>query len=166
MKYCSFCAAEMPAQEGWPKTCCSCSRPFFKNPTPVAVVMVPVDGGVLAVRRAIPPQMGHLALPGGFVNWGETWQQAACREVFEETNLVIVPEELTLLELISVPEGNLLIFCRSQPRTGQQVDLSFRNAEVSEMVVLHGPQELAFPTHTKMLGQAFVTEKSQIVITP
>lgn len=160
MKYCSFCAAEMPAQEGWPKTCASCSRPFFKNPTPVAVVVVPVDGGVLAVRRAIPPQIGQLALPGGFVNWGETWQQAACREVFEETNLVLQPEELSLLELISVPEGNLLIFCRAQPRTGAQVDLSFRNAEVSEMLVLHGPQELAFPTHTKMLGQAFVTEKS------
>lgn len=156
MKYCSQCAAEMGDQAGWPQKCPGCSRLFFKNPTPVAVVVVPVDGGVLAVRRAIPPQVGHLALPGGFVNWGETWQQAACREVYEETSLVLLPEELTLLELISVPEGNLLIFCRAQPRTQDQVPLHFRNQEVSEMVVLFGPQELAFPTHTKMLAQAFV----------
>ena len=156
MKYCSQCAVEMQEQPGWPKKCPACAHEYYKNPAPVAVVVVPVDGGVLSVRRAIPPQIGHLALPGGFVNWGESWQQAACREVFEETKLVILPEELTLLELISVPEGNLLIFCRAQPRTKDQVELSFVNEEVSEMVVLYGPQELAFPTHTKMLGQAFV----------
>ena len=156
MNYCSQCSVEMGEQAGWPKRCPGCSREYFKNPTPVAVVVVPVDGGVLAVRRAIPPQIGHLALPGGFVNRGETWQQAACREVYEETNLVILPEELSLLELISVPEGNLLIFCRARPRLIEQVDLGFRNQEVSEMLVLYGPQELAFPTHTRMLGQAFV----------
>lgn len=158
MNYCSQCSVEMGEQAGWPKRCPGCSREYFKNPTPVAVVVVPVDGGVLAVRRAIPPQVGHLALPGGFVNWGETWQQAACREVYEETNLVILPEELSLLELISVPEGNLLIFCRARPRLIEQVDLGFRNQEVSEMLVLYGPQELAFPTHTRMLGQVFVAD--------
>ncbi len=156
MIFCSQCAVEMGQQNAWPKKCPGCSHEYYKNPAPVAVVVVPVDGGVLAVRRAIPPQIGHLALPGGFVNWGESWQQAACREVYEETNLVILPEELTLLELISVPEGNLLIFCRAQPHLKDQVELEFRNEEVSEMVVLYGPQELAFPTHTKMLGQAFV----------
>jgi ADP-ribose pyrophosphatase YjhB (NUDIX family) len=160
VKFCSQCASELGDQTGWPKQCPQCSREFFRNPTPVAVVVVPVDGGVLAVRRAIPPRIGDLALPGGFVDFGETWQEAACREVLEETNLLITPEELSLLELISVPEGHLLIFCRTQPRTAAQVDLSFRNEEVSEMVVLFGPQELAFPTHTKMLGQAFLTTAS------
>lgn len=154
MKFCSQCSAEM-GEQGWPKKCIQCSREFFRNPAPVAVVVVPVDGGVLTVRRAIPPRIGELALPGGFVDYGESWQQAACREVLEETNLVIHPDGLSLLELISVPEGNMLIFCRAQPLTKDQVDLSFRNSEVSEMLILYSPQELAFPTHTKVLGQAF-----------
>ncbi|MBS2037731.1 NUDIX domain-containing protein [bacterium] len=155
MRYCSQCAGAMGDQPAWPKRCPECSREFFRNPTPVAVVIVPVESGVLTVRRAIPPRIGQLALPGGFVNFGESWQEAGCREVLEETNLVITPEELTLLELISVPEGNLLIFCRAQPRQASQIDLSFRNEEVSELVVLTGPEELAFPTHTQMLARAF-----------
>ncbi|MFN8610100.1 MAG: NUDIX domain-containing protein [Vulcanimicrobiota bacterium] len=157
MNYCSQCASQMGDQNGWPKKCPQCAREFFRNPTPVSVVIVPVDGGVLTVRRAIPPRVGQLALPGGFVNFGETWQEAACREVLEETGLAITPEELSLLEVISVAEGNLLIFCRARQRSAAHVDLEFRNEEVSEMVVLFGPQELAFPTHTKMLSQAFAT---------
>lgn len=47
------------------------------------------DDGVLLVQRANPPSQGRWAIPGGSVGLGETLQQAAEREILEETGVVI-----------------------------------------------------------------------------
>lgn len=46
-----------------------------------------VDGKLVAVIRRHPPHQGMAALPGGFVELGETTEHAVVREVREETNL-------------------------------------------------------------------------------
>ena len=42
---------------------------------------------LLLIRRANPPGQGYWSIPGGHVEPGETWQEAAEREVLEETGL-------------------------------------------------------------------------------
>ena len=55
--------------------------------------VVVCDGNVLLIERDRAPGKGTWALPGGFVNSGETYEQCAIRELFEETCLK-VPEKV------------------------------------------------------------------------
>jgi NADH pyrophosphatase NudC (nudix superfamily) len=150
--FCSACGAEIADTVHWPRHCNACGREHYRNPIPVAVVMVPVDGGILTVRRAIPPGIGKLALPGGFINDGETWQEGGAREVLEETGLTIAPGDLSLLDAVSVEAGNLLLFCLAPPQTPSGY---VANSEVLEVVIVREPTELAFSSHTDQLKRHF-----------
>ena len=56
--------------------------------------MIHRRGRVLLIRRKFPPNKGKWSLPGGLVELGESAQQAAVREVFEETGLKVEVEGL------------------------------------------------------------------------
>ena len=72
------------------------------NPIPVVDVIIQQDSEVLFAKRKKEPFKGYLGLPGGFVNIGETIEEAARREVKEETSLDI---ELTdILGVYSDPQ--------------------------------------------------------------
>ena len=53
---------------------------------------------VLLIRRAKPPRAGEWSIPGGKQEWGETVQEAARREVMEETGLTIA--NLKLIDVV------------------------------------------------------------------
>lgn len=71
--------------------------PYANTPT-VVVVLVPLAGGLLMVRRALAGEgRGKLALPGGYQMLGQTWQEAGAAEVREETGVVVDPEALRVV---------------------------------------------------------------------
>ena len=66
---------------------------------------------VLLVRRKNPPAAGFWAIPGGRLKWGETLQQAAEREIKEETGVIIKAGEIAwVFEVIDRDEESLVRF--------------------------------------------------------
>src|SRR3954454_2036356 len=56
-----------------------------KNPVATVDIVIEVDGGVVLIERKNTPH--GWAIPGGFVDYGETLEHAAAREAKEETSL-------------------------------------------------------------------------------
>lgn len=153
--YCSFCGSAYPEAMPWPRRCPTCANTTYVNPLPVAVTLLPVGGGLLLVRRAIPPKLGELALPGGFINLGESWQHACARELAEETGITTDPAHIRPLTVLSADDGMLLVFGIAPPLPGGTLPTLAPNDEVSELAILHAPAELAFPLHTQAAALYF-----------
>jgi ADP-ribose pyrophosphatase YjhB (NUDIX family) len=89
MKFCPSCAApvvqRIPAGDYLPRSVCTaCGAIHYRNPKLIAGCVPEHDGRILICRRAIEPRRGYWTIPAGFMEVGETLQQAAARECLEE----------------------------------------------------------------------------------
>ncbi|HTY20119.1 MAG TPA: NUDIX domain-containing protein [Geobacteraceae bacterium] len=152
--HCSFCGNRFPESAPWPRRCTVCGNSSYLNPLPVAVVLLPVADGIVVIRRNTEPQKGTLTLPGGYIDLGETWQEAASRELREETGIEITDRALSLFDVMNGLDGTLVVF-----GLAEQQALSclrpFSSAETQEVVLIDRPIELGFTMHTQMVRRYF-----------
>lgn len=67
---------------------CGLQTEDFRNPVPTVDIIIELeDHGIVLIKRKYPP-VGW-ALPGGFVDYGESLEEAAIREALEETSLSV-----------------------------------------------------------------------------
>tara|TARA_A100001391_G_scaffold131611_1_gene90811 strand:+ start:1080 stop:1637 length:558 start_codon:yes stop_codon:yes gene_type:complete len=93
--FCPRCAAPNLTPGSIPFRCGSCGLAIYFGPVAaVGALILDEEGRLLLVRRARDPGMHQWGLPGGFVDQGETAEQALRREVLEETQLIMVQSEL------------------------------------------------------------------------
>ena len=85
----------MPSFQAFGCPNCGHTIKTLRNPVPTVDVIIEYEGGVVLILRKNPPP--GWALPGGFVDYGETVDAAAHREARQETNL-----DLTDLKMFSV----------------------------------------------------------------
>lgn len=152
--HCSYCGRLFPDGLAWPRGCPGCGETTYRNPLPVAVALLPVHDaggppGLAVVRRTIEPRRGRLALPGGFVDHGETWQEAVVRELREETRITAATEDVRLADAISDRAGHLLVFGLLGERDVSDLPPSAATDETDGWEFLPAPVELAFPLHTR-----------------
>jgi len=77
---------------------------LYKNPIPTIDIIIEKEDKIVLIKRGAEPFKDMLAIPGGYVEWGETVEHASIREAKEETSLDV---ELTdLLGVYSDPERN------------------------------------------------------------
>jgi ADP-ribose pyrophosphatase YjhB (NUDIX family) len=91
-RHCPRCGAVRAAENVGqvPLRCAACNLIYFFNPTVAAAAYVfDTEGCVLFIRRSHDPAKGKLGIPGGFIDVGETADQALRREVREEVGLEI-----------------------------------------------------------------------------
>lgn len=91
-RFCPRCGAARAAENVGqvPLRCGACGLTFFFNPTVAAAAWVfDPDGRALLLRRSHDPAKGKLGIPGGFIDAGETAEQALRREVREEVGIEV-----------------------------------------------------------------------------
>lgn len=153
--HCTYCGHPFASEASWPRRCQGCGNTSYRNPLPVSVVLLPVDEGLLAVRRAHAPGRGELALPGGFIELPESWQEAGARELYEETGVRLEADTLALFRVYSAPDGTLLIFGLAPSLAADSLPTFRPTEESSERVILTEPVELAFSLHTRVTREYF-----------
>ena len=87
----------------------------------VDAVILYQQNSIVLIRRKNPPFKGELALPGGFVDIGETVEQACIREAYEETNINV--KIVNLIGVFSDPKRD--------PR-GHNISVAFKCIPLSE----------------------------------
>lgn len=156
--HCSYCGNAFEPDQSWPRRCANCGNITYRNPIPVAVVLLPVDEGLLVIRRGAGNEngVGLLGLPGGYIDYAdENWQAGAARELWEETGVKIDPAEVREVRVFSGGHGTVLIFGLAKPHTLSDLPPFETSSEAAERLVITGPEPMAFDTHTQVVREYF-----------
>ncbi len=91
LRHCPHCgSADFQAVTDKEFNCRTCSFRFFPNSAAAVAAIIVHDGKIMLTRRAVEPWKGMLDLPGGFVDPGESAEEALSRELREELKANII----------------------------------------------------------------------------
>ncbi|MDM8537357.1 NUDIX domain-containing protein [Desulfobacterales bacterium HSG17] len=155
-KFCHFCGnllADKYFEGRVRRFCKNCNQPLYENPIPAACIIVTdKTGRLLLVKRSVKPKIGLWCLPGGFMELGETPEQAALRELKEETGLTGKIDRLISADSsTSAIYNTVALICYSmteysgEPAAGDDAsDLGFFSSDKLP--------EIAFNSHKKFIS--------------
>ena len=155
--FCPLCRAEMASgTEGGSlrPVCPSCGFVQYLNPAPGAAAILVREGQICLVRRKFEPKVGQWTLPTGFMEWDETIEQTAVREVREETGLEVKLVRLYAVETgILPPDQPVLVVFFLARETGGSLRAGDDAAEVGFYPWDGFPGPIAFGAHRRVLAR-------------
>lgn len=163
MKYCSRCGGSITLQvpDGDNRerhVCKNCDHVHYQNPRIIAGCLVIDDDKILLCRRAIHPRKGFWTFPAGFMENGETTQQAAQRETREEALAIVDQLELYTVSSLT-PVNQIQLIYRSR-LVGDEYGVGEESLEVGLFTQEQIPwDELAFQTVENALRFYFEDRK-------
>lgn len=114
LNYCSHCgynvSQTIPPGDNRPRHVCGrCGTIHYQNPRIIAGCLPVFGDRVLLCKRAIEPRIGYWTLPAGFMENGESTEQAAARETLEEACArVIVGDLYTVTSIIHLNQVQMI----------------------------------------------------------
>ncbi len=158
-RYCPRCSVELVEKKvdhRKRKTCPVCGFVFYRNPVPAAGVIITEEDKILLVKRKYDPFKGDWSLPAGFMEYEESPEECAIREIKEELNL-----DIRIKRLFNVYSGS------DDPRTnailivylGEVIGGKLRPGDDAEEASFFGkekiPPNIAFQAHRKLIRDYF-----------
>ncbi len=138
--------------------CPHCNKPLhvYRNPTPTVDIIIEIDGAIVLIERKNPPH--GWALPGGFVDYGESFETAALREAEEETGLKV--SGLRQFHTYSDPDRDPRQHTASTVFIGQAegAPMAGDDAGRAELFTADNLPTLAFD-HARILADYFAAKK-------
>lgn len=157
MKVCPQCATALGNVEIGGKdrqACATCEFVHWDNPKPVTATIVPMNNGLVLVRRKYEPYIGDWCLPGGFIEATEHPAESAAREVLEETGLIIA--EPRLIDATTPGYGiNVVILFYIATAAGGKMEPGDDASEVGAFTRETLPKNVAFQLHRDIIKRFF-----------
>lgn len=131
---------------------CKKTLTVHRNPTPTVDIIIDIDGRIVLIKRKNPPY--GWALPGGFVDYGESYETAALREAKEETGLDVM--DLVQMHTYSNPNRDARMHTASTVFTGRATGTPKAGDDAGEVQLFseHDLPDLAFD-HALILADYF-----------
>jgi 8-oxo-dGTP diphosphatase len=107
--------------------CTGCRFVFYQDPKVAACTIFMLDGGIVLLKRATPPQSGKWVFPGGFVDRGESVAAAAVRETLEEVNIKV--SLIGILDVYSSPGNEVVVIVYSADVVGGSLEAGDESLE-------------------------------------
>lgn len=121
--------------------CKDCGFVYYHNMAAAVMVIIEREDKYLFTVRNIEPERGKLDFPGGFVDPGETAQEAATRELKEELNLDLKPTDFELIDTeandylyLNIPYRTLDVIFKTVLPEGAKIILE--DAEITDFLWL------------------------------
>lgn len=167
MQYCSKCGSPLtiqqpPDDDKERDYCPSCDHYFYQNPSVLVATFLYCGEKLFWAKRGTPPFKSKWAFPAGFLEKNETLQQAAARELFEETLIKIEPKRLIPMSLGSVLAiDQLYIVFRCECDCELEGQLTSETEEWGWFSEEEAPwQEMAYPQTEPQVRQVYEWVKS------
>ena len=144
-RYCPNCAGTLQVREsgGTARPVCpKCGRVVYFDPKIAATAVVERGGRVLLIKRGNQPGYGQWSMPGGYVDRGEVVEEAAAREVWEETGLRV--EINGLIGLFSEREHPVIVAAFAAREAGGELAAGEEALDIG-FFSLDALPDLAFP---------------------
>ncbi len=154
--FCAACGGKLAVQPPRPgerprPVCTACGRIVYLDPKVAVGTIVSHAGGLVLLKRRIEPGYGKWVFPGGFVDRGETLEEAAARETVEEVGLEVAIDRL--LGVYSYREYPVVVVVYAARVTGGQLMAGEEALEAGTFPVDRLPwDDLAFASTKQALA--------------
>ncbi len=130
--------------------CVDCDRVIYSDPKVAVAAIIPMDGGIVLLKRAIEPQIGKWSFPSGYVDRGEKLERALEREVLEECGLVVSVEWLVGV-YSEVGQAVVLVVYHADVESGKLV--AGDETSDARVFAVDGMPELAFEHDDRIVSE-------------